>query len=162
MSLRRTNEEWYFLSINVDKLNLIWTFTFQTYFGIINQNEVKLSDFYVICSCLWVKEVHFCFLLVFTVASLLEVWNKKCKKTLHEINQVIHDKKYILFFHHPINFWVYPCTGKRTKYEYSLWEVSAGDQLSIKLNTYLSAKVESVKDVLSEKWEILEKILSFF
>ena len=106
--------------------------------------------------------MHFCFLLFFTVASLLEVWNKKCKKTLQEINQVIHDKKYILFFHHPINFWVYPCTGKRTKYEYSLWEVSAGDQLSIKLNTYLSAKVESVKDVLSEKWEILEKILSFF
>ena len=106
--------------------------------------------------------MHFCFLLVFTVASLLEVWTKKCKKTLNEINQVIHDKKYILFFHHPINFWVYPCTGKRTKYEYSLWEVSAGDQLSIKLNTYLSAKVESVKDVISEKWEILEKILSFF
>ena len=146
----------------MDKLNLIWTFTFQTYFRIINQNELKLSDFYVICSCLQVEEVHFCFLLFFTVASLLEVWNKKCKKTLQEINQVIHDKKYILFFHHPINFWVYPCTGKRTKYEYSLWEVSAGDQLSIKLNTYLSAKVESVKDVLSEKWEILEKILSFF
>ena len=79
-----------------------------------------------------------------------------------EINQVLHDKKYILFFHHPINFWVYPCTGKRTKYEYSLWEVSVGDQLSIKLNSYLSAKVESVKDVISEKWEILEKILSFF
>ena len=87
------------------------------------------------------------------------------KKTLHEINQVIHDKKYILFFHHPINFWVCPCTGKRTKYEYSycsLWEVSASDQLSIKLNFYLSGKVEYVKDVLSEKWEILEKILSFF
>ena len=88
----------------------------------------------------------------------LKVWNKKCKKTLHEINQVIHDKKYILFFHHPINFWVYPRTGKRTKYEYSLLEVSAGDdQLSIKLNTYVSAKVESVKDVLSEKWGNLGK-----
>ena len=79
-----------------------------------------------------------------------------------EINQVLHDKKYILFFHHPINFWVYPCTGKRTKYEYSLWEVSVGDQLSIKLNSYLSAKVESVKDVISEKWEILEKYSSSF
>ena len=66
--------------------------------------------------------------------------------------------KNIFFFHHPINFWVYPCTGKRTKYEYSLWEVSAGDdQLSIKLNTYVSAKVESVKDVLSEKWGNLGK-----
>ena len=36
--------------------------------------------------------------------------------------------------------------------------LSAGDdQLSIKLNTYVSAKVESVKDVLSEKWGNLGK-----
>ena len=37
------------------------------------------------------------------------VWDGK----LHEISRLMHDRKYILFFHHPINFCVHPCMGKR-------------------------------------------------
>ena len=38
------------------------------------------------------------------------VWDGK----LHEMSRLIHDRKYIIFFHHPINFCVYPCMGKRS------------------------------------------------
>ena len=37
------------------------------------------------------------------------VWDGK----LHEMSRLMHDRKYVLFFHHPISFCVYPCMSKR-------------------------------------------------
>ena len=37
------------------------------------------------------------------------VWDRK----LHEMSRLMHDRKYIPFFHHPINFCVHPCMCKR-------------------------------------------------
>ena len=83
------------------------------------------------------------------------VWDGK----LHEISRLMHDRKYILCFHHPVNFCVHPCMGKRNMNIANEFQRVNSSVLSSKKT---STKVESVKDVLSGNWEILEKYSSYF